>query len=153
MKTRTQLSDFDFHLIPTFFPSCNCQGERISWPCFGAWFHPQIIQVLLKSWDYKTWRSFPASRQISEKGKSLEAGPCNYYKKCFCCSVAKLCPTLAAPWTVAHQAALSVGFSQARILEWVAITQRSNLSPAWEVDSFPLSQRIHISNSLMQALL
>ena len=29
----------------------------------------------------------------------------------------KLCPTLATPWTVAHQAPLS----QARILEWVAI--------------------------------
>ena len=24
--------------------------------------------------------------------------------------VAKLCPTLATPWTVAHQAALSMGF-------------------------------------------
>ena len=26
------------------------------------------------------------------------------------------------PWTVAHQAPLSMGFSQARILEWVAIS-------------------------------
>ena len=29
-----------------------------------------------------------------------------------CCLVAKLCPTLATPWTVAHQALLSVGFSR-----------------------------------------
>ena len=38
-----------------------------------------------------------------------------------CCLVAKSCPTLLwAPWTVAHQAPLFMGF-QARILEWVAI--------------------------------
>ena len=27
-------------------------------------------------------------------------------------SVAELCPTLAAPWTIAHQAPLSMGFSR-----------------------------------------
>ena len=36
-------------------------------------------------------------------------------------SVTKSCPTLATPWTVAHQAPLSMGFFQPRILEWVAI--------------------------------
>ena len=30
--------------------------------------------------------------------------------------------SLAIPWTVAHQARLSMGFSQARMLEWVAIS-------------------------------
>ena len=35
--------------------------------------------------------------------------------------VAKSCPTLVTPWTVACQAPLSMGF-QARILEWVAIS-------------------------------
>ena len=35
--------------------------------------------------------------------------------------VAKLCPTSATPRAVACQAPLSVGFLQARILEWVAI--------------------------------
>ena len=34
--------------------------------------------------------------------------------------VAKLCPTLAIPWTVACQAPLSMGFSRQE-LEWVAI--------------------------------
>jgi len=44
--------------------------------------------------------------------------------------VAKLCPTLATPWTVACQPPLSI---QARIMEWVAISfsigedRRSNL--------------------------
>ena len=36
--------------------------------------------------------------------------------------VAKLCPTLETPWTVACQAPLSMGILQARILEWVAIS-------------------------------
>ena len=38
------------------------------------------------------------------------------------CPVAKLCPTLLWPlWTIAFQAPLSMGFFQARILDWVAI--------------------------------
>ena len=36
------------------------------------------------------------------------------------CEVAQSC-LFATPWTVAHQALLSVGILQARILEWVAI--------------------------------
>ena len=58
--------------------------------------------------------------------------------------VAQSCPTLATPWTAALQAPLSMGFSQARILEWAAIpfsrgvfpTQGSNPpSPALQADS------------------
>ena len=33
--------------------------------------------------------------------------------------VAKLCPTLMIPWTIAHQAGMSMGFLR---LEWVAIS-------------------------------
>ena len=36
--------------------------------------------------------------------------------------VAKSCLTLTTPWTVARQAALSMGILQARILEWVGIS-------------------------------
>ena len=36
--------------------------------------------------------------------------------------VAKSCPTLATPWTVAHPGSSVHGISQARILEWVAIS-------------------------------
>jgi len=32
----------------------------------------------------------------------------------------------ATPWTAAHQAPLSTGFSKARILEWVAISFSNN---------------------------
>ena len=31
------------------------------------------------------------------------------------------CPTLATPWTAAYQALPSMGFFQARVLEWGAI--------------------------------
>ena len=36
--------------------------------------------------------------------------------------VAKSCLTLETPCTVAHQAPLSIGILQAKILEWVAIS-------------------------------
>ena len=46
------------------------------------------------------------------------------YEKYVCvCLVAHSCPTLCNPWTVAHQAPLSMGILQARILEWVALLQ------------------------------
>ena len=44
-----------------------------------------------------------------------------------CCSITKLCPQLfVMPWTVACQVPLSVEFSQARILKWVAISISRN---------------------------
>ena len=45
-----------------------------------------------------------------------------------CVLVAQSCPTLATPWTVAHQAPLSMGVLQARILECVAIPFSSTFS-------------------------
>ena len=35
---------------------------------------------------------------------------------------------LATPWTIVHQAPLSMGILQARILEWVAILSSRDLS-------------------------
>ena len=52
------------------------------------------------------------------------------------------------PQTVAHEAPLSIGFSQARILEWVVISSPRGIFPTqgsnpclqyWQVDSLPLS--------------
>ena len=43
--------------------------------------------------------------------------------------VTQLCPTLATPWTAAHQAPLVHGILQARILEWVAISTSRGSSP------------------------
>ena len=36
--------------------------------------------------------------------------------------LAKLCLTLCDPWTIAHQAPWSMGISQARKLEWGAVS-------------------------------
>ena len=66
-----------------------------------------------------------------------------------CCAVLSRVQLFATPWTVAHQAPLSMGILQARILEWVAMpscrassqprnqTGVSNLSPALQADSLP----------------
>ena len=66
-----------------------------------------------------------------------------------CCAVLSHVQLFATPWTVAHQAPLSMGILQARILEWVAMpscrassqprnqTGVSNLSPALQADSLP----------------
>ena len=47
---------------------------------------------------------------------------CAYvYVCCVLCLAASLCPSLATPWTVAHQAPLFMGILQGRILDWIAI--------------------------------
>ena len=48
--------------------------------------------------------------------------PYNINQPCCCCSVAKSCPALKTPWAVACQVPSVQGMSQARILEWVAIS-------------------------------
>ena len=45
------------------------------------------------------------------------------------CLVTQLCPTLCDPWTVAHQAPLSMGILQARILEWVPMPYSRGSNP------------------------
>ena len=53
---------------------------------------------------------------------------------CCCCLVAKLCPTLWPPWTIAHQAPLFMGFLRQEptgvgyhfLLQGIFSTQRSN---------------------------
>ena len=57
---------------------------------------------------------------------------------CYCCLVAKLCPALGTPWTVAHKPPLSMAFFQARILEWVAISSPTGSS--WPRDQTCISR-------------
>ena len=62
---------------------------------------------------------------------------------CFCFLVAKSCPTLATPWTVARQAPLSMGFSRQEY--WSGFPSPGDLpdpeieprSPALQGDSLP----------------
>ena len=46
---------------------------------------------------------------------------CSLCTRLSCCSIAKFCPTLCDPWTVAHQAPLSMGFPRQE-WQWVAIS-------------------------------
>ena len=52
------------------------------------------------------------------------------------------------PWAVAHQAALSMGFFQARILEWVAISfSRDSPKPGIKPQSPALAGRLFTTES------
>ena len=51
--------------------------------------------------------------------------------------IVQSCPFFATPWTVAHQAPLSMKFLQARILDWVAISFSRGSS--WHRDWTPIS--------------
>ena len=72
----------------------------------------------------------------------------HWVKCCVLCLVTQSCPTVCNPMTIAHQAPLSMGILQARILEWVAMpssrgsSQRRDRtrSPALQVDSLPAEQ-------------
>ena len=66
--------------------------------------------------------------------------------------IAKSCRTLGTPWTVAHQACLSMGFSRQEwmgcyfLLQEIFLTQGSNLRLMhWQVDSLPLSHQGSLS--------
>ena len=47
----------------------------------------------------------------------------------FVCLVTQSVRRFVTPWTVAHQAPLSVGILQARILEWLAMASSRGSSP------------------------
>ena len=50
-------------------------------------------------------------------------------RMCVLCLVAEFCRPFATPWAVAHQAPLSTGLLQARILERVAMSSSRGSSP------------------------
>ena len=56
-----------------------------------------------------------------------------------CCSVAKLCPTLATPWTVAHQAPLSMGFPRQEYWNGLPFPYPGNLLLPGIEPAFPAS--------------
>ena len=71
-----------------------------------------------------------------------------------CCVLSRFSPVrlFATPWTTARQAPLSMGFSKAGMLEWVAVSSsrgssdpgikpESPMSPAFQADSLPWSHQ------------
>ena len=64
--------------------------------------------------------------------------------------VAQSCPTVATPWTAAYQAPLSMGFFQAKVLEWGAITKCKQNTI---VSQFPEPTHQHFSSESLQQLL
>ena len=81
------------------------------------------------------------------------------YFKCLCLEIScflctRVCPVLnhsvvsdsVTPWTVAHQAPLSMGIPQARTLEWVAMpSSRGSSNPGIEPTS-PLSLTLQVNS-------
>ena len=63
--------------------------------------------------------------------------------RCLCASVTQSCPTLCDPWTVAHQAPLSMGFSRQEYWSGLPLPTPGDLpdpgieprSPALQADS------------------
>ena len=54
--------------------------------------------------------------KCSNYSENLQLGCCS---SLFFCAVLSHVQLFATPWTVTHQAALSMGILQARLLEWV----------------------------------
>ena len=78
--------------------------------------------------------------------------PCKLFTLTYAYSVAQLCSDSCDPWTVAHQAPLSVGFFRQEYwsglpfppsgdLPNLGIEPASPVSPVWQADSSPLSHQ------------
>ena len=86
-----------------------------------------------------------SARNVKGKSYNLGRKDCTMHV----CSVAKSCLTLCDPWTVAHRAPLSMGFSRQESCSGLPFpsqrifpTQGSNLCLLhWQADSLPLSHK------------
>jgi len=98
-------------------------------PCpLSQWCHPPIsssvapFSFCLQS--FPASGSFPMSWLFKSGGQSIGVSASHQsFQWMLCYAVLSHCHVwlFANPWTVAHQAPLSMGILQARILEWVAM--------------------------------
>ena len=79
------------------FPG-NCLQDTMGYGCKIS--VKQYFSNIYTIWFWKSWRKVKKSESVSHLVMS---------------------DSFATPWTLAHQAPLSVGILQARLLEWVAI--------------------------------
>ena len=152
--------------------------SRVAWICGGAYpaGHPSHSHrrnpCLLPSAEPLTYNSIKLKdlKEASKNGRKLllimnsvwvdftclplgkrtelSTSSCRVLGLCVLCIVLQLCPTLCDPWTVAHQAPLSMGILQARTLEWVAMpSSRGSSQPQGSNWGLPHCRRIlyHLS--------
>ena len=97
-----------YQVLPTLPP--NILKLSLSSP-FGL--EPLCLVILtLCTWTMTPASNFPPWSQSLHHGQNA----------CVCAHSLSRVQLLATPWTVALQVPLSMGFSQARLLEWVAIS-------------------------------
>ena len=89
--------------------------------CYGPQSHQNHVEWEIKSYPMgscgKKGKDILGRSQLEQpRGINWEIGN----DICAVCLVAQSCPAVTA-WTVAHQAPLSMGILQARILAWVVI--------------------------------
>ena len=91
------------------------------------------------------WNLRQEGRKKWEIIKTQQVSPCN---ECVCVQLLSHAWLFVTPWTVAHQAPLTVGFSQARILEWVAISFSQDLPDTGIEPTYLVSPTLQ-ANSLL----
>ena len=133
-------------------PSPSSGGQKSETKVLTGQF---VLDALSKAWCSSGWSFILQSLPSSSLGLlcvSLILSPfsCETLDSklsCCCCLVAQLCPTLYALMDCSRPGSSIHGISQARILEWVAISFFRDLSnpeikpesSPWQVDSLPPS--------------
>ena len=111
-----------------FFLIIQANGEEVNgliqkYFCFIKSLKMNVFHVLRVIMQY-----FKLSHSEYLFGEELER-ILNYLTACAWVLVMSVSNYFATPWTVACQAPLSMGFFQARILQWVAISSSRGSSP------------------------
>ena len=108
---------------PKLSHRCHCRKDS---PCFlSGWHLIHILFIpLLIGWNIHIPRNWGYKRNSSKTRICNLVCLCVCVCVCVCvckCLVAQCVWLFVTPWTVVHQAPLSIGFPQARVLEWVAM--------------------------------
>ena len=87
--------------------------------------------------DYIPWggKELDTTEQLHTHAPKATPAPHSQYPiKLYCvlCLVISHIQLFVTPWTTAHQAPLSMGVLQARVLEWVAMPSSRGSSQSWD---------------------
>ena len=115
----------------------------VMWLSLGADPTAQLDLHILQPWQLDL-----ASQETLRQNHPAKSLPDFWPQETSCCLVTKSCPILCNPMDCSPPGSSVHGISQARILEWVDISfsrrssqprDQTRASPAWQVDSVPLS--------------